>query len=45
MSDTYDLNLVQGERFSRDFFSIKEWRGDKYVEGIYAESTANPESL
>lgn len=31
------------KRFSRDYFSIKEWRGDKYVDGIYAESTTNPD--
>jgi hypothetical protein len=31
------------QRFSRDFFKIKEWRGDKYVDGSYAESSLNPD--
>jgi hypothetical protein len=31
------------KRFSPDYFKIKEWRGDKYVDGIYAESTLNPD--
>lgn len=31
------------KRFSPDYFSIKDWRGDKYVEGRYAESSENPD--
>jgi len=31
------------KRFSRDFFTIKEWRGDKYENGLYAESSLNPD--
>jgi hypothetical protein len=31
------------QRFSRDFFKIKEWRGDKYVDGSYAASSLNPD--
>ena len=31
------------KRFARKFFRIKEWRGDKYVDGIYAESNRHPD--
>ncbi len=31
------------KRFRRDVFIIKEWRGDKFVEGIYAESSTYPD--
>lgn len=31
------------KRLNREFYSIKEWRSDKYVEGIYADSTLNPD--
>ena len=31
------------ERFRPEYFSIKEWRGDKYVDGVYAESSENPD--
>ncbi|MCY7350993.1 MAG: hypothetical protein LH606_10030 [Cytophagaceae bacterium] len=31
------------KRFSRNLFTIKEWRGDKYVDGIYAESSTHPD--
>ena len=31
------------KKFNRNYFKIKEWAGDKYVEGIYAESTLNPD--
>ena len=31
------------KRLSRDYFTIKEWRGDKYVDGIYAQSSTNPD--
>jgi hypothetical protein len=31
------------KRLPREFYTIKDWRGDKYVDGIYAESTQNPD--
>ena len=31
------------KRLPRDFYTIKEWREDKYVDGNYAESTKNPD--
>ena len=31
------------KRFRPEYFSIKEWRGDKYVDGVYAESSENPD--
>ncbi len=33
------------KKFDRRFFSIKEWAGDKYVEGRYAETTTQPDLL
>ena len=30
-------------RFSRKYFSLKEWRGDKHSNGIYAESSTYPD--
>ena len=31
------------KRFDPDFFTIKEWRGDKQVDGVYAESNTYPD--
>lgn len=31
------------KRFSPDYFTIREWRGDKYVDGIYPKSSTNPD--
>ncbi|MEW4570107.1 hypothetical protein AB1L88_19755 [Tautonia sp. JC769] len=31
------------KRFNRRYFTIKEWRGDKYADGIYAESSTYPD--
>lgn len=30
-------------RFSKKYFTLKEWRGDKYSHGIYAESSTYPD--
>ena len=30
-------------RFNNKFFKLKEWAGDKYVNGLYAESTLHPD--
>lgn len=29
--------------FSKRYFSLKEWRGDKYSHGVYAESNTYPD--
>lgn len=31
------------KRFSPEYFTLKDWRGDKYVEGRYAKSSENPD--
>ncbi len=31
------------KKFNPKYFKIKEWRSDKYVDGVYAESTLNPD--
>lgn len=33
------------QKFNKNYFTIKEWAGDKYVKGIYAETTQNPDIL
>ena len=39
--DAFEKYVVK--RFSRKHFKIKEWRGDKYVDGVYAESNRYPD--
>ena len=31
------------KHFNREYFRVKEWTGDKFVDGIYAESSGNPD--
>jgi len=33
------------QKFTKKYFKLKEWAGDKYVNGIYAETTLNPDLL
>ncbi len=30
-------------KFDKKYFILKEWAGDKYINGIYAETTTNPD--
>ncbi|WP_157593029.1 hypothetical protein [Rufibacter tibetensis] len=39
--DDFEKFIIQ--KFNRKYFSIKEWEGDKYVNGLYAETTLNPD--
>jgi hypothetical protein len=39
--DDFEKFIVQ--KFNSDFFRVKEWAGDKYVNGIYAETTQQPD--
>jgi len=41
--DDFEKFIVQ--KFDKKYFKIKEWAGDKYVNGIYAETTQNPDML
>ncbi len=33
------------QKFDKKYFKIKEWAGDKYVDGIYADTTLQPDLL
>ncbi len=41
--DAFEKFIVQ--KFNRKFFTIKEWAGDKYVNGRFAETTLNPDLI
>jgi hypothetical protein len=41
--DDFEKYVVQ--KFDRRFFKIKEWAGDKYVNGRYAQTTQHPDLL
>jgi hypothetical protein len=48
-----DLNKKNGDdfekyivkKFDKKYFNIKEWAGDKYVNGVYAKTTLQPDIL
>ncbi len=52
-TEIIDQNLKNGldfekyiaRKFDPSFFSIKDWTGDKYVDGVYAKTTQNPDML
>lgn len=33
------------QKFNKELYKIKEWAGDKYVNGVYAETTQHPDLL
>lgn len=39
--DKFEQYIVK--KFDKGFFKMKEWRGDKYIDGLYAESNMNPD--
>ena len=39
--DDFEKYIVQ--KFSISYFTILEWTGDKYVQGMYAKSNMNPD--
>lgn len=41
----YEFEKYVIQKFNRKLFKVKEWAGDKYVKGIYAETTTNPDML
>jgi hypothetical protein len=41
--DDFEKFVVQ--KFNRNYFTIKEWAGDKYVNGYYAPTTQHPDLL
>ncbi|WP_162051657.1 hypothetical protein [Pontibacter pamirensis] len=52
-TETIDINKKNGydfekfivKKFNKKYFKIKEWAGDKYVEGVYAETTQQPDLI
>ena len=41
--DDFEKYIVQ--KFDKKYFNVKEWAGDKYVNGIYAKTTPQPDIL
>lgn len=52
-TEIVDINKKQGNdfekfvvhKFDKKFFNLKEWAGDKYVNGTYAQTTQHPDLL
>lgn len=52
-TELIDINTKNGidfekyvvQKFDKRYFSVKEWAGDKYVNGTYAETTLQPDLL
>jgi len=52
-TEIIDLNKKNGadfekfivQKFDKKYYTIKEWAGDKYINGTYAESTTQPDIL
>jgi hypothetical protein len=40
-----DFEKYIAQKFDKKYFKIKEWAGDKYVKGVYAETTLQPDLL
>ncbi|MCH8555251.1 MAG: hypothetical protein LAT76_08845 [Schleiferiaceae bacterium] len=40
-----DFEKFVAQKFDPKFFTIKEWAGDKYINGIYADTTPQPDML
>ena len=41
--DDFEKFIVQ--KFNRKYYKVKEWAGDKYINGIYAETTQQPDLI
>ncbi|MCX6268343.1 MAG: hypothetical protein NTW16_13445 [Bacteroidetes bacterium] len=40
-----DFEKYIAQKFNKKYFKIREWAGDKYVNGVYAQTTLNPDIL
>ncbi len=40
-----DFEKFVVKKFDTNFFKVKEWAGDKYVDGVYAETTLQPDLI
>lgn len=41
--DDFEKFVVQ--KFNRKYFNVKEWAGDKYINGVFADTTPQPDIL
>ncbi len=41
--DDFEKFIVK--KFNQEYFTIKQWAGDKYVDGIYSEKTQQPDLI
>ena len=41
--DDFEKFIVQ--KFDKRYYKVKEWAGDKYIDGIYAETTLQPDLI
>ncbi len=41
----HDFEKYIAQKFDKKYFKIKEWAGDKYANGVYAETTVQPDIL
>jgi len=41
--DDFEKFIVQ--KFPKKYYTIKEWAGDKYIKGVYAETTTQPDLM
>jgi hypothetical protein len=41
--DDFEKFVIQ--KFKKRYFTIKEWAGDKYIDGVYAQTTTQPDIL
>ena len=40
-----DFEKFVAQKFDKKYFRIKEWAGDKYINGVYADTTPQPDLL
>lgn len=40
-----DFEKFIAKKLNKEYFSIKQWAGDKYVDGIYSEKTTEPDLI
>lgn len=41
----YEFEEFMAKKINKKYFSIKQWAGDKYVDGIYSEKTQEPDLI
>jgi hypothetical protein len=41
----FDFEKYIMQKFNRKYYKVKDWAGDKFVDGVYAETTPQPDIL